>query len=216
MTASARDEDRSDSAARDAEGLRASAAEHRARAHELRASANGAAGLEESGNDAYLHAGIEERLADVAELRAAALDERAAGHRARAQALEREADALSQAREGEAELHGALSEAAMERARLREQLRLAGAARRAAIAGGDGPAGVTHRARAERHEAWAELHARLALAHQLRGQGLVELSVTSLAEAEKLRAEAVRADERLAAAEYQAGAVFSAGSGSPS
>jgi hypothetical protein len=207
MTVSARDQDQHQGLQqhRTAEDLRALAAEHRARAHELRASVNGAAGPEDAGNNAYLHAGIEERLAEVADLRAAAIDERAAGATARADELEREADGLSELGEGGAELNGALSEAAMERARVREQLRLAGAARRAAIARGVGVVAELHSARAENHEAWAELHARLALAHQLRGQGLDELAETSLREAEKLRSAALRAEELFVAAERQAG-----------
>jgi hypothetical protein len=215
MTASARDEDRGLEHHRDPEDLRASAAEHRARAHELRASVNGTAGLEDTGNDAYLHAGIEERLAEVADLRASAIDERARGATARADVLEREAEGLSEVGAGEAELHGALSDAAMERARVRAQLRFAGAARRAAIARGAGVAAELHRARAENHEAWAELHARLALAHQLRGQGLDELAETSLREAEKLHSVALRAEELVAASESQAGVEPFAGTEAP-
>jgi hypothetical protein len=200
---------------REAEDLRASAAEHRARAHELRSSVNGADEFEEGGGDAYLHAGIEERLASVADLRADALDARAHGDTARAEELEHQADELSEVDEGEGELHGALSDAALERARVRERLRHAGAARRAAIARGESPAGALHRARAESHEAWAELHARLALAHQLRARGLVELAETSLREAEKLRAAALQAEQLVLATEPQAGAEPSAGTESP-
>ncbi|HEX3617869.1 MAG TPA: hypothetical protein VHU61_15115 [Solirubrobacteraceae bacterium] len=206
MTASARDEQSGLEPGRDAEDLRASAAEHRARAHELRASVNGTDEFGQADGDAYLHAGIEERLASVANLRAEALDQRARGDTARAEQLEREADALGEVGDGDGELHDALSQAALERARVRERLRLAGAARRAAIARGDSSAGALHRARAESHEAWAELHARLALAHQLRARGLGELAETSLHEAETLRSAARQAEQRLPAAGRQAGA----------
>jgi hypothetical protein len=121
-----------------------------------------------------------------------------------------DAEALSEAGEGGGELHDALSEAALERARVRERLRLAGAARRAAIARGESAAGTLYRARAESHEAWAELHARLALAHQLRARGLGELADTSLHEAEKLRSVAREAEQLALAAEPQAGAESSA------
>jgi hypothetical protein len=215
MTARARDEHRGLDPYRDAEDLRASAAEHRARAHELRASVNAADELEQAGSDAYLHAGIEERLASVADLRADALDQRANGDAARADELEQQADALSEAGEGEGELHHALSEAALERARVRERLRLAGAARRAAIARGETAAGTLHRARAEGHEAWAELHARLALAHQLRARGLIDLADTSLQEAEKLRGAALQAEQLLLTADPQGEAGPSAEAESP-
>lgn len=190
------------------------AAEHRARAHELRASVNGAVELEKAGTDAFLHAGIEERLASVADFRADALAARARGALTRADELEREADMLSEVGEGEVELHDALSEAALERARVRERLRLAGAARRASLARGQGPAAEFHHSRAESHEAWAELHARLALAHQLRGQGLVELAETSLREAEKLRGAALEAERQVAAAQPAAETEPSTGSAS--
>ena len=51
----------------------------------------------------------------------------------------------------------------------------------------------------------AELHARLALAYQRCGRGLVELAETSLREAEKLRSATPRAEELVAAAQRQAG-----------
>jgi hypothetical protein len=106
MTVTARDAERDLEHRRRSEELRASAAGHRARAHELRASVSAAAetdtdidntDIDNTDGDAYLHAGIEELLAEVAELHAAALDERAQGDIARAQELEQEAAALSAA-----------------------------------------------------------------------------------------------------------------------
>ena len=84
-----------------AEMSRALAAEHRARAHELRA---GAAGDDERTNsDAFLQAGIAEMLAQIADLRAAGLEERSAADdlfaRADTAAAGEREDLLSQAAE---------------------------------------------------------------------------------------------------------------------
>jgi hypothetical protein len=211
MTVSARDAERDLEHRRRAEELRASAAEHRARAHELRASVSTDTDTDtdtdsaDGDGEAYLHAGIEELLAEVADLRAAALDERTRGDLVRADELEQEAYALSAVGQAEAELHEAFSKAAMARARARQERRLAVVARRAAIARVAGSLADLHGVSAERHEAWAELHERLGLAHQLRGQGLVELAETSAREAEELRNLALRAEERVVQAERQAG-----------
>lgn len=90
---------------RRADESREVAAEHRARAHELRAGAAEAAPVDGVGSEAYRHAGIDEVRAQVAELRAAGLEERAAASDAIARADmgpagERE-DLLSQAAESD-------------------------------------------------------------------------------------------------------------------
>lgn len=212
---------------RRADESRALAAEHRARAHELRAGGSTGDDGEGVDSDAFLHAGIEEVLAEIAELRAAGFDERArscealAGANAvagdardellrqasaaviRAAELEAQAIALRDELAADPDLHDALSEAAMARARAREQRELASAVR-AEISTAGAMAELLS-ARAERHEAWADLHERLALAHQLRGQGLGELAESSQREAERLRRLAQAADERLARAESGGG-----------
>lgn len=84
--------------------------------------------------------------------------------------------------------------------RAREQRRLATAAC-VQIAGQDGTTVEPQQLRAERHEAWAEVQERLALAQRLRGEGLTELAETSAREAERLRSLAQAAQERVSAAE---------------
>lgn len=213
---------------RRADESRALAAEHRARAHELRAGGSTGDDGEGVDSDAFLHAGIEEVLAEIAELRAAGFDERTrscealAGANAvagderdellrqagaaviRAAELEAQAIALHDELAADPDLHDALSEAAMARARAREQRELACAAR-AEIATAGGAMAELMSARAERHDAWAELHERLALSHQLRGQGLGELAESSQREADRLRRLAQAADERVASAEAGSG-----------
>jgi hypothetical protein len=206
-----------------AEECRALAAEHRARAHELRAGGSAAEDAEDVDADAFLHAGIEEVLAEVAELRAEGFDQRAGSCEAlvraegveaqerdellrlasaaviRAAELEAEAIALRDELAADPRLHEALSEAALERARAREQRSLAAAAR-AELADAEAPDELL-RLRAERHEAWAELHERLALVHQLGGEGLKELAEASQREAERLRQLAQAAEERVVVAQ---------------
>ena len=224
MSVSAREDEQVLEQRRRAEESRALAAEHRARAHELRAGGSAGEEDEDVDSDAFLHAGIEEVLADIAELRAAGFDERAASCEAlgraeisdaeEREALLRQASAsVIRAAEFEAQaielrdelaadeaLHEALSEAAMARARAREQRALAEAAI-SELAPADGTGSGLEALRAERHQAWAELHERLALAHRLRGEGLSELAEASYREADRLRQLAVAADERLLAAE---------------
>jgi len=204
---------------RRAEECLALAGEHRARAHELRAGGSAGEDSEDIDRDAFLHAGIEEVLAEVAELRAEGFEQRAASCEALVQAegaeteerdqllrqasaavvraaeLEAEAIALRDELAADPQLHEALSEAAMERARAREQRSLAAAAR-AELADAVVPDELL-RLRAERHEAWAELHERLALVHQLGGEGLSELAQASQREAERLRRLAQAAEERV-------------------
>lgn len=209
---------------RRAEESRAQAAEHRARAHELRA--GGTTG-DEAGvdSDAFLHAGIEEVLADIAELRTAGFEERAASGEAliraedaedeaqrddllrrasaaviRAAEFEAQAIALRDELAADPELHDALSEAALARARAREH-RSQALAIRTELDGGVGADAELQILRAEYHEAWADLHERLALAHRLRGEGLTELAQSSHREADRLRGVALAAGERLSLAE---------------
>lgn len=220
MTVSAQQHEQGLEQRRRAEESRAAAAQHRARAHELRAGGNVGDDDTDVDSDAFLHAGIEEVLAEIAELRAAGFDERAesadslaqaeaaAGDEEREELLRRASASVIRAAELEAQaialrdelaadpaLHEALAEAAMARARAREQRALAAAAR-AAIADGS-PTGALDSLRAERHDAWAELHDCLARAHRLRGEGLNELAEASQREAERLRQLAQAADARV-------------------
>ena len=77
MNVSAREAEQGLEHRRRAEDSRALAAEHRARAHELRAAGAVEEELQGVDSDAFLHGGIEEVLAEIAELRAAGFDERA-------------------------------------------------------------------------------------------------------------------------------------------
>lgn len=224
MSANAQEAEQFREHRRRADESRALAAEHRARAHELRAGGSPGEDGEDVDSEAFLHAGIEEVLAEIAELRAAGFDERARSCEAligaeiadgeerdellgqasaaviRAAEIEAEAIALREELAADPVLHDALSEAAMARARAREQRSLALAAR-AEIGDGGVDDGELRAIRAECPDAWAELYQRLALAHQLRGQGLDELAEGAQREAERLRALALELDERLALAE---------------
>ncbi|HEX3802201.1 MAG TPA: MFS transporter [Solirubrobacteraceae bacterium] len=214
---------------RRAEETRAWAAEHRAREHELRAgpaASSGAGATDGGGGDG--RSGIEAVLAEITELHAAALDqraiasderaeadaakedgerdaalERAKAAELRAEAHDQEAEALSAEHEADAELHRALSKAAMERARAREQRSLAAAARAEAPDDDDGAVAALRRAEAERHEAWAATHDRLALALQLRGEGSLERADSADREAGELREVALGAEERVSAAQHR-------------
>ncbi|HWD68612.1 MAG TPA: hypothetical protein VG293_00365 [Solirubrobacteraceae bacterium] len=224
MNASARETEQVREHRRRAEESRALAAERRARAHELRAAGNAEDEVEGVDSDAFLHAGIEEVLAEIAELRAAGFNDRALSCEALARAetagderdellrqasaaviraaeLEAQAIALRDELAADPRLHDALSEAALARARAREHRDLALAARAQIRSDGDAAAGALQSIRAERHDAWAELHERLALAHQHRAQGLSELAESSQREADRLRGLAQAADERLSIAE---------------
>ena len=78
MSTDAREAERGLELRQRAEESRAVAAEHRARAHELRAGAAEVVPADGVDSEAYLHAGIGEMLAQIADLQAAGLEERAA------------------------------------------------------------------------------------------------------------------------------------------
>ena len=181
---------------------RARAAEHRARAHEhLAAAAQGDPGTRE-------RAEVEGTLGEIAERTALAFDEYAREHEElaavaagaggneaasarrradaaheRAVAHEEDARALAADDEAATALHAALSEAALERARRREQEVLAEQARRGPDVGGRPPAGRNPggtaddglseavRARCRMHETWARMHAERAVAAERRAAG---------------------------------------------
>jgi MFS family permease len=163
---------------------RARAAEHHAAVHEQRAA--GASGDERAGERAE----VEGLLAQVAELLARAHDEDAVAYdeqataeleaderlaasaRARAQAAEerargheQDAGALTSEHAADAERHTALGEAARERARSSEQHALAQRARSRAQ-DTPGVEGDVENARAEMHDAWAQMHTQRARAHE--------------------------------------------------
>ena len=165
---------------------RARAAEHRAAARELQArSTNG-------GGEIRWRIDAELTLAETAELRAHAQDERAIVHQElgaaacasseeakeaareraaaagdRACAFERRAESLSAEREDEARRGADLADAMVERARAHEQRALA---HNALLEGqdGDGAAGDAAEARAQVHDAWATVHEERARVHELK------------------------------------------------
>jgi MFS family permease len=172
-----------------AEEERARAAEHRAAAHELRPGADGADGR------ASDRVRAEEVLAEISELRAAALDEHAIVHEERAQAddltdaaerraaveraeaarerarvADERAEALAAEHETDARSHAELAEAAAERARAREQRALAEQATHDAARLEGADADVA-RAEAALHARWAEMHGERARAHVARAAG---------------------------------------------
>jgi MFS family permease len=202
----------------EAESARAIAAEHRATVQELAVGDGGAADRLRS----------KELEAELAELRAQALDERAVAHEERARALlakaeserraalARAAAAEQRARlyeeriaallaEGEAgvEAHRTLEAAAIEQAHEQEQLALAEEAR-AEAERLRGAAAHLARARAEMHERWAAVHAARAQAAEARAQDDARLAERLEAEARDRELVARAAEQRVDAAEHRA------------
>jgi MFS family permease len=197
----------------ESELVHAEAAEHRAAARELSI---------EPGADG--RADTEETLAQIADLRAEALEHRVAVHEGlaaadraanederqavlqrvraaeqRAQALEEQSKALAASTDGEERLHAELSEAARERARMREQQAAAREAR--AEAGAlDGERASAAEARARVHEGWASVHDQRARLHVSRGEGDDESAEEAESRARQEEAGALAAEERLGGA----------------
>ncbi|HTX32396.1 MAG TPA: MFS transporter [Solirubrobacteraceae bacterium] len=204
-----------------AETERALAAEHRASVQELSASGGG-------DGQASGRVGVEEREAEMAELRAQAYDERALAHEERARALlvkseperraalaraaaaeqrarlyeERVAALAAQAEEA-VQMHGWLEQAAGEHAQEQEQLALAEHARAEAEKLG-GAAGEWARARAEMHERWAAVHAAHAEAAEARAHDDYAQAERREADARELERLARAAEQRVDAAEHRA------------
>ncbi len=199
---------------------RAYAAEHRATVRELEAL--------DDGERARGRIAVESALAEIAVLRAQAMEERASAHdeheaaqraeseeaaraaeaRAaaadeRAYALERQADAIAAEREVDGRRQEYLAVAAQERARAGEQQALANEA--LARDSSDGAARALGEARAEAHEAWSTVHEERARLSELRAEGRHE---AALEEQEHLAQQrerlALAAEERATAAEHRA------------
>jgi MFS family permease len=206
---------------RAAQEIRAQAAEHRAAVHELRPRA------EDGDARAGARLAAERILAEIAELRAQALDEQAAAREARAEAAEADDDAAREAatqralaadersrmhrehaealgaeHETQSERHASLAEAALERARAHEQRALAEEA--------DGRAQDAEPREAERerareavHAARVELHEKLAQSHELRSEGEDEAVAEHDRLAREHHAHALAAEQRLHAVELR-------------
>ncbi|HEX6457789.1 MAG TPA: MFS transporter [Thermoleophilaceae bacterium] len=199
-----------------AEEERARAAEHRAAVHELTAKSDGADRLR-----------AEEVLAEVAELRAKGLDERAGVHdrrsaadratdgaqrqvaldraaaaEQRAQVDEERAEALVAENRADSELHTELAEAAAERARASEQRALADKTRGEAD-GQQGPAGDVARAQVEMYEAWAQMHDARAQAHVARSERNRQDADRYEGEADAHQERALAAEQRVDAARHR-------------
>jgi MFS family permease len=204
-----------------AEAQRVRAAEHRAVAHGLAAGAGGANG------EATDRRHIEEVLAEIAELGAKSLDERATSHDERANAedarddtarqaaLERAEAAIERAHadeerakvlaadnQADAPAHAGLAEAASERGRAREQHALADEARGKAgrLQGAD--AGLAA-AEARLHDTWEQMHSARAQAHAARAQGNRADADRYNREAEAYQELALAAEDRVDAARHE-------------
>ncbi len=207
-------------ARRDAEAARARAAEHRAAVHQLRARAA------DGGDGVGDRAEVEQRLSEIAELHAHALDERAAAYderpeveagddaarqraraaEQRAEGYERRAKALGAADDREAARHQELAEAAAERARAREQDAAAEQVRAEADDGGGDQAIEVAHARVRMHEEWAAMHEARGQTHERRAeadQAGAEAHERESGEHEQL---ALAAEELAQAAEHRAAA----------
>ena len=204
-----------------AEGERAIAAERRAELQEL----SGGGG----GNGAAAERVRPEQVgAELAELRAQALDELAVAHEERARALQEKspaerrvalaraaaaeqrartyqerAAAMAPGDENGPEAHATLAEAAGERAREQEQLALAEEAR-AEAERLSGAAAALARARAEMHERWAAVHSARAAALEARARHDEEQAARNEAEARDRELIARAAELRVDAAEHRA------------
>jgi MFS family permease len=202
----------------EAEGERASAAEHRALVQELSGKA---------ATEAAERLGPEQLEAELAELHAQEFDEQATAHEEQARALYARSEAerrvaLARARAAqerariyqeraaglastgkpEAESHMVLAQAATERARQHEQLALA------EEAGAEaerlrGAAADLARARAEMHERWAAVHAARALSAEAQAEHKSDLAEQNEAEARDRELLARAAEQRVDAAEHR-------------
>jgi MFS family permease len=197
----------------------ARAAEHRAAVHEIVA-------MNGNGHDAEERQRVEQTLADIAELHAQALEERAVNHDERAKAdagggdaalaradgaLERarsddeRAAALAARRLADEQPHSELSMAATERAREHEQHALAVEARaRAEQLTGAGRALAY--AEGDVHEAWRQMHTARAHAHGARAEQREDDAAADDAHADKWQEEALAAEQRVDAARHLAAA----------
>jgi MFS family permease len=207
-----------------AEEERARAAEHRAAAHELRPDADAGDRV------AADRLRMEEILAEIAELRAQAMDEQAVAHDERAAAvaapgdgdqraaLERaeaaqersrahqeRAEAFGAEHETEVKAHAELAEAAGERARAIEQRALAEQARSQADGARTAAADVV-RAQAAMYNEWAQMHDARARAHHSRAQGDMHDGSRRDREADRYEERALAAEERVDAARHRAAA----------
>ena len=204
-----------------AEGERAIAAERRAELQELSGGGRG--------NGAAAERVRPEQVgAELAELRAQALDELAVAHEERARALQEKspaerrvalaraaaaeqrartyqerAAAMAPGDENGPEAHATLAEAAGERAREQEQLALAEEAR-AEAERLSGAAAALARARAEMHERWAAVHSARAAALEARARHDEEQAARNEAEARDRELIARAAELRVDAAEHRA------------
>ncbi len=170
---------------------------------------------------------IETALAEIAELRACAMDERATGHEQRAAAgqadsdpeaqaaharaaaaderaegFERRAQTITADSDRDAERYTELSAAASERARAREQEALVSHAR----AEGQGTEGARRslaEARARAHQAWAATHDERAHVHELRSEDDDEGATAAERVAREREQLALAEDERAQAAEQR-------------
>jgi hypothetical protein len=208
-----------------AEEERARGARHRAAVHEF-ASANGNG----DGHDLAAGQGIEQALADIAELRAKALDERAsseddhakalsagsdAERRAvaaraeaaleRARSFDEQAAALEAEHHAEERPHVERAAAGSERARAGEQAALAAEARGRASTLDTAAAAVAN-PEAALHETWQHMHATRAEAHAQRAAGHVAESDQHEARAEEWHERGLAAEEQLDAARHLAAA----------
>jgi MFS family permease len=204
-----------------AEEERSRAAEHRATAHALAADGGNGNG------DAEHRQRVEQVLADIAELRANAFDERAVsrherataeaseGHGDRQAALERAAAALERAHSGDEQAnalavenhaderpHAELSMAASERAQAREQAALADEARSRAAKAQGAEAVVADR-EATLYEAWQQMHAERAHAHEARAAGHDAGAARHVAAAVTWQEHALAAGDRVDAARHR-------------
>ena len=204
-----------------AEGERAVAAERRAELQELSGGGGGNGAAAERVRP-------EQAAAELAELRAQALDELAVAHEERARALQENspaerraalaraaaaeqrarayqerAAAMAPADENGPETHAMLAEAAGERAREQEQLALAEEAR-AEAERLSGAAAALARARAEMHERWAAVHSARAAALEARARHDEEQAARNEAEARDRELIARAAELRVDAAEHRA------------
>ncbi len=195
---------------------RARAAEHRAAVHELRPHA------ENGDRRAGERIGAEEALAMIADLRAAAEEERASAReqlaeggagaqeragaaRARARGFDERVAELTAEHDAEARAHRELATAADERGRAREQRARAAAALSAADER-DGAEAEVERVRADLHERRARVHDERAAAAASRAEDDRDAAGEHDRQAAENEELALAADERLAAAAQRAGA----------
>ncbi|RCW40422.1 putative MFS family arabinose efflux permease [Halopolyspora algeriensis] len=200
----------------EAEHARSQAAERRARIHELRS----------EGTSEQVQA--EQTMAEVADLHAQELEERANAHdefavaeesrdehaaavatcraraaEERAAALVEQATALTAESDTESRRDQERSEAATERARAQEQRALAEQSRSEA-GEAEGADATVSQARADMHLAWAHRHEKLAELHSARAEQDDDTAERYEREAAELQTAAMAADERVRSSEHRA------------